>query len=179
MKTAIFCHNGFETCEMLITVDILRRANIQIDIVSMNDTLALESSHKVAIGGDKLFEEIDPKEYDALIVPGGLGGTKGLLADERISKMFLNALDSQYLCAICAGPSVLGSLGLLKGKKATCYPGWESYLEGAEYTGDKVTQDGMFITGKGMGATIEFAAKIVENLIDKETADNILKSIQF
>ncbi|MCF0114015.1 MAG: DJ-1/PfpI family protein [Erysipelotrichaceae bacterium] len=179
MKAAIFCADGFETCEMLITVDLLRRSKIEIDMVSMKDTLSLTTSHNVVVQGDKLFSEINADEYDALIIPGGLGGTKALSEDDRIRAMLLNAKDNQYLCAICAGPSVLGRLGLYQGKQVTCYPGWESYLEGATYTGDKVTQDGKFITGKGMGATIEFAAKIIENLLDTQTAESVLASIQY
>lgn len=180
MKCAIFCANGFEECEALLVVDLLRRANIEIEIISMNDELEVTSSHNVKIIADECFMDANFREYDALILPGGLPGTTHLQANERLASILLkHAEQGKLLCAICAAPSVLGHLGILEDKHATCFPTFKDKCTGALLSEDKVVQDGNIITGKGLGAAIEFASKIIENLIDKETADTVLKQIQY
>lgn len=180
MKCAIFCANGFEECEALLVVDLLRRAGIEIEIISMNDELEVISSHNVKILADECFIDVNCREYDALILPGGQPGTTNLQANEKLGNAILKHVEEgKLMCAICAAPSVLGHLGILEGKNATCYPSFEDKCIGAIMHTNKVVQDGNIITGKGLGAAIEFSAKIIENLKDKDTAEKILSQIQY
>ena len=118
MKFAIFLADGFETCEGLITVDMLRRAALSIDTISMNETLEVTTSHGIRLQADRLFSDFDAEEYDVLIMPGGKLGTVNLEANERLKAIFKAHLESGALtCAICAAPSILGHMGLLKGRK--------------------------------------------------------------
>ncbi|MEG0656979.1 DJ-1 family glyoxalase III [Anaerorhabdus sp.] len=180
MKSAIFCANGFEECEALIVVDLLRRANLEIDIISMHEELEVKSSHQVTIIADKSFVDCNFNEYDILILPGGMPGTTHLLEDERLKRVLLHHnKQGKLLCAICAAPSVLGSLGLLENKNATCFPTFQDKCTGALISDTKVVQDGNIITGKGLGAAIEFASCIIENCLGKEQAEKILNQIQY
>lgn len=180
MITAIFLANGFETCEALITVDLLRRAGMDIDMISMNDDLSVESSHGVAVQANRLFKEIQPMDYDILIMPGGKVGTINLEANETLKLAFRKHIEQGRLaCAICAAPSILGHMGLLKGKKYTCYPGFnEDGFEG-EYQQSLIVQDGHIITGRGMGATIDFALAIVETSMGLEARKQVEIGIQY
>ena len=178
-KCAIFLAKGFEECEALITVDVLRRAGLTIDMISMEEECQVESSHGVFIVADKLWKEIDVVMYDALILPGGMPGTKHLGENEELTEALLSAnAEGKCLCAICAAPSIFGKLGILEGKKYTCFPGFEGDY-GAKHLEDKVVKDGSIITAKGMGATIEFASCIVETLVNKEKAEEIIRGIQY
>lgn len=159
----LFLAEGFEEMEALAVVDVVRRAGLSIRTVSVTGNIAVTSSHKVTINADMLF---DAKEISAdaemLVLPGGMPGAVNLSEHEGLRKMILGfCAAGRPLAAICAAPMVYGQLGLLKGKKATCYPGFEKYLEGAETTGAMVEQDGNFITGKGPGAAFDFASAIV------------------
>ncbi|QRG86303.1 DJ-1 family glyoxalase III [Bulleidia sp. zg-1006] len=180
MKTAIFLANGFETCEALITVDLLRRAGMCIDMVSMNENLKVESSHKVAVQANVLFKETKIEEYDILILPGGKLGTMNLEANEELKKAIQKHFEQgRFICAICAAPSILGHLGLLKGKKYTCYPGFEEERFAGEYQQSLIAQDGNIITGRGMGATIDFALAIIERCVGLDARKQVEKGIQY
>lgn len=179
-KTALFCADGFEECEGLIVVDLLRRANIEIQTVSLNSDCTVTSSHQVKISCDCIFDEVCFDELDMIILPGGMPGTTHLKEHAALNEAIM-AFDQagKGLAAICAAPSVFGSLGLLKGKTMTCFPGFEKECPLANYTGKKVEVDGHIITARGLGAALEFAAKIIETLKDKATADAILAQIQY
>ena len=157
MKCAIFMADGFETCEGLITVDLLRRAGLTIDMISMNETLTVTTSHQVKIQADKLFGEFQNVYdlYEAHFKAGKLS------------------------CAICAAPSILGHRGLLQGRKYTCYPSFDESSFGGEYQQVLAVKDGNLITGRGMGATIDFALKIIETLCDKQILENVKNGIQY
>lgn len=176
----IFFADGLEEIEGLTVVDLLRRASIQIDIVSITGNKQVTGSHGIQITADTLFEDADFTDTQMFVLPGGMPGTTNLSKYQPLC-LLLNeaAAQGKFLTAICAAPSVLGGLGLLKGKCATCYPGFESKLIGATPLTDSVVQDGQFITSRGMGTAIEFAAKLIENLIDKKTADDLLASIMY
>ena len=180
-KVCVFIANGLEECEALITVDILRRAGIQVTTASIHDTKNILSSHQISFTADALLSELNPEEFEMFFLPGGLGGTANLSASPLVNSILLSYSDrdDKLLSAICAAPSVLGGLGFLKGRKATCYPGWEEKLSGAQHTGADVEEDGHIITGKGMGVTIPFALKLVERLISKAKADEIRRQIQY
>ena len=164
MKTIfVFLAEGFEEIEALTPVDVLRRAGLSVQTVSVMDEQVVAGAHGVPVLADKMFAEINPEDAEMILLPGGLPGATNLDAHEGLSRMILDfAAAEKPLAAICAAPLVFGNRGLLEGKKATCYPGFETYLKGAQYTAALVEKDGNFITGKGPGAAMEFAFAIVE-----------------
>lgn len=172
----IFIHfaDGFEEIEALAPVDILRRAGCDVTIVSMMDRKEVTSSRGVKIVADKLFEEMNYAEADMLVLPGGMPGSKNLDEHKGLKDKIVEANKSgKWIAAICAAPMVLGHLGLLKGKKATCYPGNEPDLIGATVTGASVEEDGNIITAKGAGVSVKFGLALAEVLVGKEKADEI------
>lgn len=179
-KVFAFLADGFEEVEALAVIDLLKRAKIDTVMVSIMDTLTVTGAHKIQVIADKLYSEIDYKEADLLFLPGGGTGTKNLKAHKELADALLDfaADDTKRIAAICAAPSVLGSLGILKGKKATCYPGFEDQLLGAKVVTDGVVTDGRITTAKGMGVSIELGLELIKLLVDKETADTIKEQIQ-
>ena len=166
----VFLAEGFEEIEALTPVDVLRRAGLSVQTVSVMDEQIVDGAHGVPVLADKMFAEINPEDAEMILLPGGLPGATNLDAHEGLGQMIQDfAKEEKPLAAICAAPLVFGNRGLLQGKKATCYPGFETYLQGAEYTAALVEKDGNFITGKGPGAAMEFAFAIVEKYcgIDK------------
>ena len=156
----IFLDNGFEEIEAITTIDLLRRANIALTTVSVTGVEMVVGAHNISVKADKLFQDVDFTDAEMLILPGG---ATNLIERKPLCELLLKHNEKEHLiAAICAAPLVFGNRGLLDGKKATCYPGFESYLQGAEYTANLVEVDGNFITGKGPGAALEFAFAIVE-----------------
>lgn len=177
-QALIFLAPGYEEVEMLTVVDMVRRAEITIDMVSVTDTREVTSSHNVTITADKLFPEADFNEAQMLILPGGIPGTPNLRAHKPLcEKLTEFSHTGKKLAAVCAAPTVLASLKILEGKKATCYPGFADKLETGEYVKQPVVVDGNIITSRGMGTCIEFAAAIIEMLKDKKTADDVKEKI--
>lgn len=165
----LFFAEGSEEVEALAVVDIVRRAGLPIQIVSVTGDLMVKSSHNVTIKADVLFEDADLKNASLFVLPGGLPGAYNLYEHEGLRRAIQERYDAgQPLAAICAAPLVYGRMGLLKGLKATCYPGFDKELEGATYTGKFVEQDGIFITGKGPAAVFEFGYAIVEKFAGAE-----------
>ena len=164
MKTIfVFLADGFEEIEALTPVDVLRRAGLSVQTVSVMDEQVVKGAHGVPVMADKMFADVNPEDAEMILLPGGMPGATNLDAHEGLSKMILEfAKAKKDFAAICAAPLVLGNRDLLEGKKATCYPGFETYLQGAEYTAALVEKDDNFITGKGPGAAMEFAFAIVE-----------------
>ncbi len=179
-KVYLFLANGFEEVEGLTVVDLLRRAGIDCQTVSTTGELTVTSSHKITIHADRLFEDGALTDADMLVLPGGMPGTLNLLAHEGLKALLCSyAAEGKYLAAICAAPSVLGAHGLLKGKKATCYPGFEEKLTGAACTKDNVVVDGNIITSRGLGTAIEFALALITTLTDTHKATEVAASIQY
>ena len=168
-----FLANGFEDIEALAPVDILRRGGLDVRTVSITGSEFVESAHGVTVRADVTFEEAgDFSDADMLLLPGGMPGAMHLkLHDGVRAAVLAQAQRGGRVGAICAAPMVLGSLGLLQGRKATCYPGFEPLLTGATYTGDLVTVDGNVVTGKGPGASFAYAFTLCELLYGKTTAD--------
>ena len=164
MKTIfVFLADGFEEIEALAPVDILRRAGLSVKTVSVMDEQVVAGAHGVPVLADVMFDEVNAEDAEMILLPGGLPGATNLDAHQGLSQIILDfAKEEKPLAAICAAPLVFGNRGLLEGKKATCYPGFETYLKGAQYTAALVEKDGNFITGKGPGAAMEFAFAIVE-----------------
>ncbi len=175
MKTVyLFFAEGTEEVEALATVDILRRAGVDTRIVSIDGALTVSGAHGIRVEADMLIEDIDFAQADMLVLPGGLPGAYNLAAHQCLAEGIMNHYKSgKPLAAICAAPLVYGRMGLLKGLKATCYPGFENELEGACYTAALVEKDGLFITGKGPAAVFEFGYTIAEALVGKNKADDV------
>lgn len=171
MKTiCIFLADGFEEIEAITPVDVLRRAEIPVETVSVMDNIAVTGAHGVPVVADKLFDEIKEEDIEMILLPGGLPGATNLYSHKGLRELILHfAAEQKPLSAICAAPFILGHHGLLAGKKATCYPGFENHLKGAEYTAALVQADGNFITAKGPGAALAFAFAIVEKYCGADT----------
>jgi len=180
MKCAIFLANGFEDCEALVTIDMLRRADVEVDSVSITDDFLVQTSHGVRLYADRVWKQIDPSSYTALVLPGGKLGTENLRAFEPLKEAFLSHWQKERLtCAICAAPSLLGEWGILKGKRYTCFPEFRSADYGGEYQTELAVQDGNLITARGMGASIEFARLIVRDLTHESTLKKVEYGIQY
>ncbi len=179
-KVYLFLAEGFEEIEGLTVVDLLRRAEIDITTVSITGKLTVTGSHHISTIADVLFEDVDFAQGDMLVLPGGMPGTLNLLEHPGLDAILRDfAAKEKKLAAICAAPRVLGIKGLLQGKKATCYPGNETYLQGAEYQDLAVVEDGNVITSKGMGTAIDFSLTLIRLLKDSQEAEKIAKSIQY
>lgn len=181
MKTVyLFLADGFEEIEGLTVVDLLRRAGITCRMISITGKEIISGAHGIQITADALFEAADFKDGDMLVLPGGMPGTNYLMAHTGLKELLASyQADGKYLAAICAAPSVLGQNGLLRGKKATCYPGFEEKLTEAVPVTDTVAVDGNIITSRGLGTAIDFALAIVEILTDSNMAKQLAASIQY
>lgn len=177
-KIAIFLAKGFEEIEALAVVDICRRCGLTIDMVSVTEEKETEGAHAIVVKADKTFSQAAFAEYDMLILPGGGEGTKNLEAQERLMEQ-VDAFHQagKYVCAICAAPSILGHRGILKGRRACCYPGFEEHLQGAVVTKESVVTDGNIITSRGMGTAVLFGLAIAEVFVGKDKADEMAKAI--
>lgn len=179
-RIAVFFAEGYEEIEALTVVDICRRAGLEVQMVSVSGQQEVNGAHGIRVRMDNLFEEVDFDSLDMIVLPGGLQGTKNLEAHQGLMAQ-VDAFDraGRYLAAICAAPSILGHRGILKNRKAGCYPGWEQHLEGARVSQDEATTDGHVITGRGMGCAISFSLAIVAKLLGQEQADKIAEAIVY
>ncbi|MCR5405063.1 MAG: DJ-1/PfpI family protein [Butyrivibrio sp.] len=179
-KTLIFLADGFEEIEALTVVDLLRRAGIEITMVSIMGRKSVTGSHKITVEADALLEEADFEGADMLILPGGMPGTGNLFECDVLKEKIKEFHDSnKLLAAICAAPTVYGRMGLLEGVRACCYPGCEKDLKGADVQTTEVTMDGNFITSRGMGTAIPFGLAIIEKFMGKEASDSMAEKIVF
>ena len=179
-KALIFLAEGFEEMEAVTPLDLLRRAGIDAKFVSLAGTLAVTGSHGITYQADMLFDQKAAEEADMLILPGGMPGSQYLQDNEALGKLLLKFHEEgKFVCAICAAPMVLGHLGILRGKKATIYPGMEDRLIGATPAAEKVCRDGNIITSKGPGTAVPFALTLIAALAGQETADQIKGDIVF
>ena len=145
----VFFADGFEEMEAFAAVDILKRAGVKVQMVTVTDDEIVRGAHGVPVLCDKNFANCDFFDAEMLVLPGGLPGATTLSEHADLGKLLVRFADAgKNIAAICAAPMALGKLGLLKGKKATCYPGFDKYLEGAEYTGNMVEKEGTIITGQ-------------------------------
>lgn len=177
-RVGIFLADGFEEIEGLTVVDILRRAGIDISMISINGKKKVTGAHGIALDTDEDIVQCDTDKLDMLVLPGGMPGTTNLAACEKLTEALKKAdQEKRGIAAICAAPSVLGDLGFLKGKKAVCYPGFESRLTGAEVLAVPVVTDGHITTSRGMGTAIAFALELTKRLKDEETAKQVGRSI--
>ena len=176
----LFLADGFEECEALCPLDILRRGGIEVKTVGVGKEY-ITGTHGITVKADILESQIilDHK-LQGVILPGGMPGTNNLESNETVKRAVTFANKNKKLvCAICAAPKILGGMGLLNNKNATCFPGFENDLMGANLSGNYVVQDGNIITAKGVGVAFEFGFRILENLTDKNTVADLRKKMQF
>ena len=174
----VFLANGFEEIEALATVDLLRRAGVEVVTVGVGSKMPV-GAHGIAVCADIEEDKLALSTIDGVVLPGGMPGTTNLEASAVVLATIAYAAEhGMLLAAICAAPSVLGHGGYLCGKKATCYPGFESELIDAILCDDGVVTDGNIITASGAGVAVDFALELVRYLVSAETADAIRGGIQ-
>ena len=173
-RVNVYLAEGFEEIEAITVVDALRRADIDARMISITGKKEVKGAHSITVTADELFENADNLGADMMVLPGGMPGTRYLGEHKGLKEVILGFADrSKPIAAICAAPSILGKLGLLDGKKAVCYPGFEETLKGAVIGEDIISQEGNYITSKGPGTAIYFALRLVELLTDNETAEEL------
>lgn len=174
----VFLADGFEIIEALAPVDMLKRAKIDAKTVGVTGKV-VESSCGIKVESDITIDEFEFYDVQAIVLPGGLQGTLNLESNTAVQNAIDNSVNTNTLiCAICAAPSILGHKGLLKGRKATCFPGFEDTLDGADYAEEYIVKDDNFITARGAGVCIEFGLEIVKALKNSEVADEVRSTIQ-
>lgn len=178
-KVFAFVADGVEEVECLGVCDVLIRAGVEVKLVSVMGRKEITGSHGFKITADLLFEDITD-DADVLFLPGGLPGTNHLREHGELGKMLLaHAAGGKRLAAICAAPSVLGGLGLTEGHRATCFPGYEPQMKGADCKGERVVTDRLITTGRGMGCALDLGLELVRLLVSEETAKELRKKIQY
>ena len=176
----VFLASGFEDVEMIAPVDIMRRAGLKVETVSVTGEKIVTSAHGVGIVADRLISEADLEQADLLVLPGGMPGATNLYACEPLRQAIRQYhAAGRPLAAICAAPLVYGRLGILDGVKATCYPGFEKELTGADYTASVCQQDGQFITACGPGAAMEFGYTIAEAMGKRAEAADLREGMMY
>ena len=182
-KIALFIADGTEETEAIGTLDLLRRAGIETDLISIKDDPTVVTSHKLTVTADKVFSDINEDDYDMLILPGGLKGTQNFKECGPLLDLIRNfASKGKGLAAICAAPSVFSSLGILTGLDATSNPGFQEVIasDGAIlHKDDKVVVSGNIITSQAMGTTVPFALEIIAMYKGRELADKLKADIIF
>lgn len=179
-KIAVFFAEGYEEIEALTVVDICRRCGLEVNMVSVNGDKRVKGSHGVGVEMDTVLSQVNFGECDMLVLPGGMPGTKNLEASEELMRQ-VDAFHAagKYIAAICAAPSIFGHRGILKGRKACSYPGFESHLEGADVTNGPVEISDHVITSRGLGTAIDFALAIVKVFCGQEKAEELAKSVVY
>ena len=176
---AVLVADGFETIECLTTVDVLRRGGVKTTLVSIMSTRDAVSTQRVAIECDCTFDEVDFNDYDYVVLPGGLPGATHLRQDPRVCEVVSEFASTKHVAAICAAPSILGELGLLVGRRATCFPGFEDSFPAGTYAGAKtVVVDGDIITASGMGQALPFALALLGDIAGDAAVAKVKEGIQ-
>ena len=176
----VFLADGFEEAEALVPVDMLRRCGIEVKTVSIMESKTVTGTHGIQVLADEHYKEYSAENFSAVILPGGLPGADYLENSAYVKEMVLSANENgKLVCAICAAPKVLGAHGLLHGKKAVCYPGFEDKLIGATTSGDGVMIDGNIITSRAAGKCFDFAFEIAKALGKEKEAEEVKKGILY
>ena len=176
-KALVILAEGFEEIEAVTPIDLLRRAGISVTVAGLS-SITVKGARGIPICADSILDSCKEDAFDALILPGGQPGTTNLASSSTVLEMVRkSAHDGRLIAAICAAPSVLGKAGILQGKKATCYPGIEDALIGAELQDSLVVVDGNLITSRGAGTAIAFSLQIIRYLTDFEHAAKVASGI--
>ena len=168
--------DGFEEVEAVTSIDFLRRAEIAVTTVAIGSERSVRGSHGIALDADTILAELDPMvEVDALVLPGGMPGAANLSASSAVTALLARMIDSgRIVAAICAAPAVvLGTHGYLKGRRFTCYPGYEDRVADGNFVAEQVVEDGTLITSRGPGTAAAFAIAIIHRLVGDTVADRI------
>ena len=172
----IFLDNGFEEIEAITTIDLLRRANVSLTTVSVTGANIVLGAHNIPVQADKLFADVNFSDAEMLILPGG---ATNLIQHQALCDLLVeHNQQAKLIAAICAAPAVLGQLGILQDKQATCYPGFEQYL-GESHVGGRVVESHNIITAKGPGLSSDFAFCLIEKLVGAEVADQVYDAAQY
>lgn len=173
-KIYILLAEGFEEIEALTPADVLRRAGYDVALVSTTNDLLVGGAHNIYVRCDCFIDNMNINDALMLILPGGMPGTSNLMANEKVRRIILEFdTKKKWIAAICAAPMILGEMELLKGRKVTCYPGYEKHLTGAEVVSLPAVTDGQIITGRGVGTALAFSLEIVKNLLGKAKVDEL------
>ena len=173
----VFLAEGFEETEAITPIDMLRRCGKEVITVGIGGKV-ISGAHNIPITCDITENETVFDGLEMIILPGGMPGTKNLAANKRVSEMIGYCCENNiFIGAICAAPSILGNMGLLKGKKAVCYPGFENALTGAQVLDSPAVTDDKIITARGAGTALEFSYELICALIDKTTAEKLAGNI--
>ncbi len=176
-KVIALLTDGFEEAEAIVPIDIMRRAGIEVTILSIDDSLHVRGSHGITIVADKRLGEADTSDAELLMLPGG-PGTKSMNQSIAVRELVTHfAKTNRWIAAICAAPMIPGGLGLLHGHRATCYPGYEHELKGATLATEEVVVSGKMITARGAGLSFRFGFEIVSQLKGRDTADETAKKM--
>jgi len=182
-KVAVFVADGSEEVEAITPVDLLRRARVDVDVVSVMPALEITASRDVKLIADKKIEDINFDDYDCLVLPGGVRGTNNLNACEELKKQLIRFNDQgKGIAAICAAPTVFAGLGLLKDKTSTCNPGfWEELRAGGAnlIEDSKVVVCGNIITSQAMGTSVDFGLALVGYLCGEDVKEDLKANIRF
>lgn len=174
----VFIAHGFEEMEAMAAVDILRRAELSVKTVGVG-AKTITGAHGITVHCDMIEHMANSKDLQMVVLPGGMPGTLNLEKSDTVKAFVSHAVKNDlWLGAICAAPSILGHMGLLQGKRFTCFPSFEGEAPGATYTAERVEVDGKLVTGKGPGASTDFALKLVECLCGAEKAAAVRASLQ-
>lgn len=179
-EVLFFMADGFEETEGITAVDLIRRAGISVEMVAVEDRLLVTGAHGITVKADKLFQEAGFSDCRMLVLPGGMPGTRNLLAHGGLAEK-IKEFNSKgkMLAAICAAPIVLGAAGVLDNRRVTCFPGFENQLGGGIFTEEPVVCDENIITSRGVGTAIEFALRIIAYFKGEREADAIRASVLY
>lgn len=179
MKTSyLFLSNGFEEIEAVTIINILRRAKIDLKIVSMEEERAVIGEHGITLMADVLYSKTKWDNSEFFILPGGIGSTKDFFMNDSLKIDILEHYNQgRYIAAIGESPAILGELGILNEKNATALPAYMNFLQGATYTGLPIEIQDNVITGRGAADSLKFAIGIVSMLKGKDVADDVSKEL--
>lgn len=175
----VFLADGFEEVEAVTPADYLLRCGLDVKTVGVRGKM-VKGSHGLTVIADWTMYDVDLEKTEMIVLPGGQPGTQNLAKSRRMEQVILHCVQNNILIgAICAAPSILGEMGLLEGRRATCFPGYEDTLKGARVTGNPVETDGIFITSRGAGTANQFAFALVEAASGREAAQTLKDTVQW
>lgn len=171
---------GFEESEAIVPVDLLRRAGVEVSLAALKGK-TVKSSHGVQVEADCRLKDVDESKAEMIVLPGGLGGVDAIMGDQAALGLVQRAADrGAYVCAICAGPTILAHLGIADRRRAVCYPGMEEQMGSAVVQqGQRVVVDGHMITAEAAGSSFEFGLKLVEVLKGKDAAQKVKQAVHY